>query len=809
METGIRLAAAAGIPVVVSVLLYLAERNGTIIKKMSRSGRQIFYGVVFGVVSISGTKWGIDTGSAILNVRDAAPLCAGLIFGGPAGILAGLIGGLERWFCVYWGGGAYTRFACALATVLAGCFGAALRRYIFDDKKPTWQYGLLVGVVMEVLHMLLIFLTNMSDIRRAFQIVRQCVVPMALLNGSSVMLAVLGVSMIGRKKKKDTHQELKQLSQTFQHWLAAVVASAFVLTMLFSFVLQTELAKSNAEKLLSVNVMDLRQELADELDHHLLSVTRQIADELEEGKGDKNTLLLRLCRKYDVAEINLIDTAGIIRFSTYGDFVGYNMQSGEQSAEFLVLLDDAEEYVQPYGPVTFDSSLFRKYAGTSLKTGGFVQVGYDAVHFQRDIAERVVGLTRNRHIGETGSIIIADEQGDIVSGQIGREGSSLKEVGVGASLAAGQPGEYFEAVVYGVPSYCLYAEAEGYHVAAVLPMSEVYDLRDVSVYLTIFMEIVILAILFILVYYLIKTLIVNNIHKINRSLAEITGGNLDVTVDVRSNEEFASLSDDINSTVTTLKQYIDEAAARIDQELQFARQIQQAALPGVFPPYPNRNEFDIFAQMTAAREVGGDFYDFYFVGEDRLAFLIADVSGKGIPAAMFMMTAKTLLKSLAEAGHGVDEIFETANDKLCEHNEAEMFLTAWMGILDVKKGRLEFVNAGHNPPAIRRAGGEFEFLRTKANLVLAMMEEMPYTKHEVTLNAGDVLYLYTDGVTEAMNRSDELFGEGRMLASVNGLHADSMQTLCSEMKGCVEAFVDGAEQSDDITMLALHYKGRR
>ena len=231
------------------------------------------------------------------------------------------------------------------------------------------------------------------------------------------------------------------------------------------------------------------------------------------------------------------------------------------------------------------------------------------------------------------------------------------------------------------------------------------------------MEFVVFGMLFIVVYFLIKKLIVDNMVKINRSLAKITSGNLDTVVDVRTNEEFASLSDDINSTVLTLKRYIAEAAARIDKELDFAKAIQHSAIPMVFPPYPAHGEFDIYATMDTAKEVGGDFYDFYFVGESKLGFLIADVSGKGIPAAMFMMTAKTLIKGYAESGKSVDEVFTIANAKLCESNEAGMFVTAWMGILDITTGLLEFANAGHNPPLVRHVDGTFEYLKSKSGLL--------------------------------------------------------------------------------------------
>ena len=321
------------------------------------------------------------------------------------------------------------------------------------------------------------------------------------------------------------------------------------------------------------------------------------------------------------------------------------------------------------------------------------------------------------------------------------------------------------------------------------------------------MEFVVFGMLFIVVYFLIKKLIVDNMVKINRSLAKITSGNLDTVVDVRTNEKFASLSDDINSTVLTLKRYIAEAAARIDKELDFAKAIQHSAIPMVFPPYLAHGEFDIYATMDTAKEVGGDFYDFYFVGESKLGFLIADVSGKGIPAAMFMMTAKTLIKGYAESGKSVDEVFTIANAKLCESNEAGMFVTAWMGILDITTGLLEFANAGHNPPLVKHADGRFEFLKSKSGFILAGMEGMKYRRNELVLSPGDEIYLYTDGVTEATNAENALYGEERLANLLNTIHGLSGEALCRAVKAGIDAFAGDAPQSDDITMLYLKYNG--
>ena len=349
----------------------------------------------------------------------------------------------------------------------------------------------------------------------------------------------------------------------------------------------------------------------------------------------------------------------------------------------------------------------------------------------------------------------------------------------------------------------MFARAEGYYIVAAIPVSEAVFSRNVAVYIIAFMEVLVFVALFVNIYFLIKRLVVDNIHRINDSQAQITGGNLDVTVDVRENEEFASLSDDINSTVETLKQYIDEAAARIDKELEFARKIQHAALPSVFPPYPNRKDFDIFAQMVTAKEVGGDFYDFYLLPNDKLGFLIADVSGKGIPAAMFMMTAKTIIKGLAESGLEADEIFTQANDKLNEGNDAGMFVTAWIGILNLHTGVLSYANAGHNPPVIRQKNGEFAYLKSQVNLVLAGMEGITYKKQVLLLEPGDEIYLYTDGVTEATNKNEQLYGEDRLLKQLNRDPNENVTARCKHVLSNVNAFVGDAEQFDDITMLSV------
>ena len=807
MKTFLWLSLIALFPVVLSALIYLTERTKAA-SKMSYIAKQVITGIMFGGLAILGTEFGIKIDGAIINARDASPICAGLLFGAPAGIIAGIIGGVERWLAVIWGAGEYTQLACSVSTVLAGAFAAALRKYMFDNKKPKWYYCLAIAVITEIVHMLMIFLTNMNDVRTAFSFVRICSLPMIAVNGLAVMLAGALLSLLSVREHKTAHHDLKNISQSFQRFLLVCVTAGFLMTTVFTWALQTELAKNEASELVKLNIEDVREDILDASNKNLLELTKKIASRLNSAEKADSALLNELGKEFDIAEINVIDSRGIITASTYENFLEYDMRGGSQSAEFLVLLDGkTKEYVQNYQPTSSDPTISRKYAGIVLNDGGFVQVAYDAERFQKDIDDVVVGVTRNRHVGENGCIIIAGEDWNIVSDRHGNVGKNLDVSGVYIDRSTMSEGDLFNAVVYDDDAICSYIVSEGYYIVAVLPRTEAMFSRDISVYITVFMEFVVFGMLFIVVYFLIKKLVVDNMEKINRSLAKITSGNLDTVVDVRTNEEFASLSDDINSTVLTLKRYIAEAAARIDKELEFAKTIQHSAIPTVFPPYPGHSEFDIYAAMDTAKEVGGDFYDFYFVGENKLGFLIADVSGKGIPAAMFMMTAKTIIKGYAESGKSVDEVFTIANEKLCESNEAGMFVTAWFGVLDLLTGKVEFVNAGHNPPLVRHKDSTFDYLKSKPSFVIAGMEGMKYRRNEFFLSSGDEIYLYTDGVTEATDSENRLYGEERLVRFLNTLHGLSGEEICHAVKADVADFVDDAPQFDDITMLYLKYNG--
>ncbi|HNW86484.1 MAG TPA: SpoIIE family protein phosphatase [Candidatus Limiplasma sp.] len=291
-------------------------------------------------------------------------------------------------------------------------------------------------------------------------------------------------------------------------------------------------------------------------------------------------------------------------------------------------------------------------------------------------------------------------------------------------------------------------------------------------------------------------------------------------ISTNARDEIGVMAQSFNSMAENIRQYVENLRAvtadkqRIATELNVANTIQASMLPRIFPYPPDRKEFSIYATMEPAKSVGGDFYDFYILhgaGQTgtHLAFVIADVSGKGIPAALFMAITQSLLKTRAMQGESPAQIFTNLNDQLCQNNDAGMFVTAYMGLLELATGKLLVANAGHNPPLIRHRNGRYEWLRQKSGFVLAGMENMRYTDFEMNLQPGDRLFLYTDGVTEALNPAGELYGEQRLEAALNDSDAQpaGVMELLPRIKQSLDAFARGAEQADDITMLAMDWYG--
>ena len=283
--------------------------------------------------------------------------------------------------------------------------------------------------------------------------------------------------------------------------------------------------------------------------------------------------------------------------------------------------------------------------------------------------------------------------------------------------------------------------------------------------------------------------------------------------DLGKYDTLLNLGRSVESMEKDMLDYIDNLTTvtaekeKISAELSIAAKIQEDSLPDVFPAFPDRHEFDIYAIMNPAKEVGGDFYNFFFVDEDHLVLVIADVSGKGIPGALFMMVSNTVITDRTLMGGTPAEILSFVNDNICEHNTAGMFVTVWLGILEVSTGKMVYADAGHEYPAICRKDGSFTIIKDRHSFVIGGMEGVKYKDNDLLLSEGDKLFLYTDGVPEAMNEDDEMYNVDRMVEALNEHKKESPEEILKGVQYSVSQFVGNADQFDDLTMLCLEYKG--
>ena len=355
---------------------------------------------------------------------------------------------------------------------------------------------------------------------------------------------------------------------------------------------------------------------------------------------------------------------------------------------------------------------------------------------------------------------------------------------------------------------------------AIAEIQYILDMSEVRAYLNSFLinmlliSFAIIGITIIVYIFFVRKMVTKPVGKLTAFTQEITKTSKfeNQHIDIKTGDEIQSLSESFNFMLAELENYIANLSKvtaekeRIGAELDIAKHIQASMLPCIFPAFPERKEIDIYATMEPAKEVGGDFYDFFMVDDTHLAIVMADVSGKGVPAALFMVIGKTLIKDHTTPGRDLGKVFTEVNQLLCESNSEELFITAFEGVLDLVTGEFVYVNAGHEMPFICKAGGDFEPYKIRAAFVLAGMEGMKYRAGSMMLEPGDKIFQYTDGVTEATNINNELYGMQRLGEILNKVKTGTPHEILPAVKRDIDEFVGEAPQFDDITMLCLEYK---
>lgn len=529
--------------------------------------------------------------------------------------------------------------------------------------------------------------------------------------------------------------------------LVMSVLAAFAFAMAFTWLIHTRMAERDAYELIDQAFINVEAEIIDCVNERLVRQCMAVREALDEGYPADVESLQALARELHVTEISVADNEGNITHSSVEDYLA---APGKPAFNFLTAGGKAEDMMcLVQGRETEYCQPFRSNTanGSWRKFVGVWIPSGGFVEIGCD-GESLRALSRASLVDLFLNWRVSGTGGIVVTTESGLVLSDYDEPNREGSQWT-EPDNTF---------YWKRKDIESFPVYAMIPKKESAGQRNVLVGTTAMLNGTALIMVAILVGIVISSFV---------------------------------------------RRQMREQAAK---ELGMAKEIQLSALPSVFPPFPDEHRFDIWASMETAKEVGGDFYDFYFTSIDRVLFLIADVSGKGVPAAMFMMRAKTLIKSAAQTGKPLARVFEDANDALCEGNTSNMFVTVWAGEICTTTGRVSFVNAGHNPPVLRK-GGKAELLKTGHSVALGAMAGIPYRVEELQLNPGDELYLYTDGITEQPNAAGELYGEARLVQKLSGEASHRQKEMLEAVLADVRRHAAGTEQADDCTQLVIRYRG--
>ena len=539
-----------------------------------------------------------------------------------------------------------------------------------------------------------------------------------------------------------------------------------------AWVVSTGQAEESTNAQLDFSVLNLHDTVAGAIDTMLGHVARTAVRHMGSAHALPMDSMAACAKELDIDEVNVVSREGVIIASNDPHCMGAVMAGDPVMNDFMELTNGVTATVsQPFRPHARNPKVRAKYLAAAFPGGnGFVQVGLDETTLKKMLPSILGYIFDEWLLGETGFFLCADmDTGRLISNpsRHRNEAWTLAEAGYDVEMArrfevvadGKVKGTTFVQTLFGEKCFCRAFLFGGHRFVAALPEREYFGGRDLLSAVFGFLFLVVLG-------------------------------------------AFAILIDRIFRDADSLRMFYAAEDERRANDMEIAKTIQNSALPMSPPESPC---FRLDAAMHAAREVGGDFYDYFVLDATHIAFLVADVSGKGITAALYMMTAKTLIKNTLLAVRDPAAALTEANAELCANNPANMFLTAWVGVLDLETGVVTFANAGHNPPAVVARPKSAALVRKSSGPVLAFLDGVKYMARTMSLSPGDALFLYTDGVTEAMDAKGELFGEERMLDALNAVGDPDPHALCSVVRTVVAAFSEGLPQADDITVMAVRY----
>lgn len=541
-------------------------------------------------------------------------------------------------------------------------------------------------------------------------------------------------------------------------------AALYVLLMALVWHICTRQAERNTENLLAYAVKDFRDAASGGIDTMLIYTGWAMVRLFGSPHECSIEEMRRFADIADVDEINIVNGTGEIIASNLTSDLGYHMGNNPETLPFLVLTNGTTAvYSAPFRASATTPDIFYRYTGVAFPGGnGYVQIGLSEAHLTRMYPIILSHMYDEWSIGNKGFFLFADKRdGRLVADPLRHRGkaATLAEAGFKDTNIPQDSDTTFKQRLYGEECFCRVYDFASHRTIAAVPRFEFYHWRD-SIFIF-----------------------------LCGSLLVIMGG-------------FAFFIARAADDSEHIKKFYAAEEERRAKDMEIAKTIQESSLPSAFP---DKSHYAIQAYMTPAKVVGGDFYDFFTMGPTLVAFLVADVSGKGITAALYMMTAKTLIKDMLFATRDPALAITRANEELCANNPANMFLTAWVGVYDLETGLVTYANAGHNPPALLRGSRPFEPqpLSKKSGPVMAFFPNARYRSHQVALAPGDAIFLYTDGVTESIDNEGVFFGDERLDATLRTVPSLNPSAVCLHVKTAVSVFSQGVPQADDITVLTF------